>query len=182
MKPYDRPPPLVRAAVTCLVLGVFMVSCGDDDSASTAATTPDTPFATAGPTSTAATTPPDESSATGSSVAPSGVCADQEALRTSVDALTNLDVTEDGTNALTTAISDLKDDLAAVRSSANAELQPQVQAVQDAADELETAVANVDSDGAATAATAMADLVTSARTLLDSLEAGACGESTTAST
>ena len=56
----------------------------------------------------------------------------------------------------------------------HAELQPQVQAVQDAVDEVETAVANLDSGGAAAAVTAVAELATSARTLLDSLEDGAC--------
>ena len=113
--------------MACVLLGVLMVSCGDDDdSASTAATTPATPFATAGPTSTA-TTSPAESSATGSSTAPSGdVCADREALRTSVDALTNVDVVAEGTNGVTSAVADVKDDLAALRSSAGAELQPQV--------------------------------------------------------
>jgi hypothetical protein len=182
MKPNDSPPALVRAVVACAVLGALMVSCGDDDddSASTAATTPATSFATAGPTGTATTTPATESSAPGGSAAPSGdVCADREALRTSVDALTNLDVVAEGTNGLTAAVNDVKDDLAAVRSSAGADLQPQVQAVQDAVDELETAVADLDSGGAAAAVTAVADLATSARTLLDSLEAGACGASTT---
>jgi hypothetical protein len=185
MKPNDSPPALVRAVVACVVLGALMVSCGDDDddSASTAAATPATPFATAGSTGTATTAPAAESSAPGSSTAPSGdVCADREALRTSVDALTNLDVVAEGTNGLTAAVGDVKDALAALRSSAGSELQPQVQAVQDAVDELETAVPNIDSGGAAAAVTAVADVATSAQTLLDSLEAGACGASTTSTT
>ena len=137
MKRSDSSPPFVRAVVACVVLGVVMVSCGDDDdSASTAATTPATPLATAGTTSTETTAPAAESSATGSSTAPSGdVCADREALRTSVDALTNVDVVAEGTNGVTAAVSDVKEDLAALRSSAGDELQPQVQAVQDAVDE-----------------------------------------------
>jgi hypothetical protein len=184
MKPNDSPAPLVRVAVACVVLGALMVSCGDDDdSASTAATTPATPFATAGPTNTATTEPAAESSAAGSSTAPSGdVCADRDALRTSVDALTDLDVVAEGTNGVTAAVSAVKDDLAALRSSAGADLQPQVQAVQDAVDELETAVADLDSGGAAAAVTAVAGVATSARTLLDSLEDSACGASTTSTT
>ena len=75
---------------------------------------------------------------------------------------------------MTAAVSDVKEDLAALRSSAGAELRPQVQAVQDAA--------NLDSGGAAAAVTAAADVATSARTLLDSLEAGPCGASTTSTT
>ena len=103
-------------------------------------------------------------------------------MRTSVDALTNLDVVAEGTNGVTAAVSDVKDDLAALRGSAGDELQPQVQAVQDAVDELETAVADLDSGGAAAVVTAAADLATSTGTLLDSLEAGVCGASTTSTT
>jgi hypothetical protein len=180
MKPNDSRPALVRAVVACVVLGVLMVSCGDDDdSASTAATTGATPFATVGRATTETTAPVAESSATGSSTAPSGdVCADREALRSSVDALKNLDVVAEGTNGVTAAVSAVKDDLAALRSSAGPELQPQVQAVQDAVDKLQTAVANLDSGGAAAAVTAAAGVATSARTLLNSLQAGACGAST----
>ena len=103
-------------------------------------------------------------------------------MRTSVDALTNLDVVAEGTNAVRAAVSDVKDDLAAVRSSAGSELRPQVEAVQDAVDELETAVADLDSGGVGAAVTAAADLATSAGTLLDSLEAGECGASMTSTT
>ena len=103
-------------------------------------------------------------------------------MSTSVDALTNLDVVAEGTNGVTAAVSDVKDDLAALGSSARAELEPQVQAVQDAVDDVETAVANLDSGGAAAAVTAVADLATSAATLLDSLEDGACGASTASTT
>ena len=103
-------------------------------------------------------------------------------MRTSVDALTNLDVVAEGTNSLTAAVDDVKDDLAAMRSSAGDELRPQVEAVQDALDELEAAVADLDSGGAAAAVTALADLARSTGTLLDSLEAGVCGASTTSTT
>ena len=146
MKGSDSSPPVVRRLVACVVLGIVLVSCGDDDDSS------------------------------------SDVCADREALRTSVDALTNVDVVAEGTNGVTAAVSDVKDDLAALRSSAGAELEPQVQAVQDASTKLETAVAEIDSGGAAAAVTAVPSLTDSAGTLLDSLEAGACGASTTSTT
>ncbi len=110
------------------------------------------------------------------------MCADREALSTSIDALTNLDVVAEGTNGMTAAVSDVNDDLAALRSSAGSELQADVQAVQDAVDEVETAVANLDSGGAAAAVTAVAGLATSARTLLDSLDAGPCAQSTPSTT
>ena len=79
-------------------------------------------------------------------------------MRESVDALANVDVVAEGTNGVTAAVSDVKDDLAALRSSAGDELEPQVQAVQDAVDELETAAADVDSGGASAAVTAVSEL------------------------
>ena len=103
-------------------------------------------------------------------------------MRESVDALTNVDVVAEGTNGVTAAVSDVEDDLAALRSSAGDELEPQVQAVEDALDELETAVAEIDSGGASAALAAVSELAGSAATLLGSLEAGACGASTTSST
>ena len=57
-----------------------------------------------------------------------------------------------------------------MQTSAGAELQPEVQAVQDDIDELKTAAENLDSGGAADAATAVSGLVSSAGTLLDSLD------------
>ncbi len=77
------------------------------------------------------------------------VCADRDALRTSVDSLQDVDVAAEGTNGLEAALGDVKDDLAALSASAGAELQPQVQAVQDAVGQVETAAANLDSGGAA---------------------------------
>ena len=103
-------------------------------------------------------------------------------MRDSVDALADVDLVAEGTNGAKSAISAVKDDLAALRSSAGSELEPEVQAVQDAVDDLETAVGNLDSGGATQAVTAVSDLVTSAGTLLDSLEDGACGEATTSTT
>ena len=112
----------------------------------------------------------------------SDVCADREALRESVDALANVDVVAEGTNGVTAAVSEVEDDLAALRSSASDELEPQVQAVQEAVDELETAAADVDSGGASAAVAAVSELTGSVATLLASLEAGACGASTTPTT
>jgi hypothetical protein len=68
---------------------------------------------------------------------------------------------------VTAAVADVKDDLAALRTSAGAQLQPQLQAVQDAIGDLESAVAE---DDAGAAATAVSGLATSAGTLLASLD------------
>ena len=98
----------------------------------------------------------DDDSATATTVA--DVCADREALRESVDVLTNVDVVAEGTNGVTAAVSDVEDDLAALRSSAGDALEPQVQAVQDDLDELETAVDEIDSGGASAALAAVSEL------------------------
>jgi len=184
MKLNERTSPLVRAVVACVVLGGLALSCGDDDAASTATTTPASAPATAEPATTTVTTAPMSAPAStvASPTSTGDVCADREALRTSVDALTEVDLVAEGTNGVTAAVDDVKDALAALRSSAGSELRPQVDAVQDAIDEVETAVADLDSGGAAAAVTAVASLATSARTLLDSLEDGACAASTTSTT
>ena len=175
MKRNETPSRNVRRVVACLAMAALVASCGSDDSSSTSDSTSETSPA---PAASTADSTPDETSA-----APSGdVCADREALRDSVAALADVDLVAEGTNGAKSAISAVKDDLAALRSSAGSELEPEVQAVQDAVDDLETAVGNLDSGGATQAVTAVSDLVTSAGTLLDSLEAGACGEAAPSTT
>ena len=106
----------------------------------------------------------DGSSSTAATSVPSDdVCEDREALRSSVDDLEGIDLRAEGAEGVT-------DDLTALRDSAGDELRPEVQAVQDAVDELETAVGNLGSGGAADAVTAASDLVSTAGTLLDSLD------------
>jgi hypothetical protein len=169
-----------RRALVCVAIGVVAcASCGsDDDSSSTANTAVATTVAesSGGAPTTAASDSPAVSSSTPASSASSGdMCADREALSSSVDALKAVDLRAEGTNGVTAAVDAVKDDLATLRGSLSAELQPQAQAVQDAVDELETAVADLGSGGAAASAAAVTNLSTTAGTLLDSLEAGACG-------
>ena len=175
MKRSDTSSRNVRRVVACLAMAALVAACGSDDSPSTSDSTSETSPA---PAASTADSTPDETSA-----APSGdVCADREALRDSVAALADVDLVAEGTNGAKSAISAVKDDLAALRSSAGSELEPEVQAVQDAVDDLETAVGNLDSGGATQAVTAVSDLVTSSGTLLDSLEDGACGEAAPSTT
>jgi hypothetical protein len=174
MKHSDTSSRIVRRVVACLAMGALVASCGSDDSSSTADATGATSQAT---TSTA------DSAADAASAAPSGdVCADRQALSESVDALGDVDLVAEGTDGARSAISAVKDDLAALRSSAGSELEPEVQAVQDAIDKAETAVGNLGSGGATQAVTAVSELVTSAGTLLDSIKDGACGDATTSTT
>jgi hypothetical protein len=164
----------VQWAVACTATGILLVSCGDDDDSTSAATTASASVTTTA--SSAATT-----AATGSSVAPANeeLCADREALRTSVDALRDIDLVAEGTDGVKTAVTAVKDDLEALRASAGDELRPQVDAVQGDLDDLEAAIEDLGSGGAAAAVSAVTSLVGSAGTLLDELQAGACGGATT---
>ncbi len=168
----DRSSRTARRLTACLAIGFLVMSCGDDDSSSTAAT------ATRRRRPHRAVV----DDQWGSTAASGDVCADREALRESVDALKNVDLIAGGTNGLTAAIDDVKQALTALRTSAGAELQPQVQAVQDSLDRLQTAVGNLGAGGGRAAVTAVSDLATSAQTLLGSLQAGACGNTTTSTT
>jgi hypothetical protein len=141
---------IARWVAIGVIITVLMAACGDDDDSSSS--------------TTAASDP---------------VCADAEALQSSVAALKDVDLVAEGTNAASAAISAVKDDLTALKESAGDELQPQVQDVEDSVDELETAVDNLDDDGGAAALDAVANVASSASTLVGSLEDGACGSSTT---
>ena len=170
----------VRWAVACTVTGVLLVSCGDDDDDTSAATTLAATTSSAS-VATTASSGAATTAATGSSVAPANeeLCADREALRTSVDALKDIDLVAEGTNGVKSAVTAVKDDLAALRASAGDELKPQVDAVQGDIDDVEAAIEQLGSGGAAAAVSAVSSLVGSAGTLLDELQAGACGGATT---
>ena len=162
---------IVRRVLVLAAVGSLVASCGSSDDSSSTASSP----TAAAATSAAATTLAD-STASDSSAASSGdVCADRDALRSSIAALTSVDLVAEGTNGAKAAINAVKDDLAALRTSAGSELQPEVKAVQDGLDELETAV---DAGSAAQAATALTKLAGAATTLFDSLESRPCGSST----
>ena len=170
---------IVRRVVVLAAVGALMASCGSSDDTSSTVSSPTTGETTsAAPTTSTASTA--DSTASGSSAAPSGdVCADRDALRSSVAALTDVDLVAEGTNGVKTAISAVKDDLTALKASAGSELRPEVQAVQDGIDQLETAV---DAGSAAQAATALTSVAGAATTLLDSLENRPCAPSTTPTT
>jgi hypothetical protein len=138
---------LARRGVAALAIIVLLGACGDDDDSS----------------STTTTAPADD------------VCADSQALSASVDDLKDVDLATEGTNGATTAISAVKDDLAAFSESAGDEVKPQVQAVEDAIGELEAAVEDLDTKPAGTALQAVSDVASSASALIATLDDGACG-------
>ena len=103
------------------------------------------------------------------------VCADSEALSSSVDALADVDVRAEGTNGVEAAVDDVSTDLEALKASAGSDLEPQVDALQGSLDDLRTAAADIDSEGAAATVAAASAVAADATTLFDSLDAGACG-------
>ena len=100
-----------RVVPTLLCVVLLASACSDDDSTSdtvaadvTSATTP-----AADVTGTTSSSPTDDESA---------ICAALDELEASGDALRDVEVVAQGTNALEAAFSDVKDNLAAVRESA----------------------------------------------------------------
>jgi hypothetical protein len=66
-------------------------------------------------------------------------CADVMALKSSLEALKNVNMQQGGVDALKSAVADVKTKLDAATSSASSDLQPSVQQVQTAVAALETA-------------------------------------------
>jgi hypothetical protein len=111
------------AAVLAVGLLFILTSCGSSEPSQTS------PAAT-----TAAPT-----TATPTTSAPTTACADVAALKSSLEALTQVRPAEDGVRALTTAIADVKTNLDKAEASASPVLQPDVQQVKAAFAELQTA-------------------------------------------
>lgn len=154
-------------AVACLAICAVVTSCGDDDDSSATTIAADTTDAT---NTVAMTTVP-----TTAGAASGDACADREALRSSVAALTDVDVVAEGTNGLTAAVDAVKSDLEKVRGSAGSELEPQVQAVQDAIAATEAGLDNLGEGGAEEVSAGLSALSTATTALLASLEGGPCG-------
>jgi hypothetical protein len=117
------------AAVLAVCLLFILTSCGtspEPSQTSPAATT-------AAPTTTTPTT------TTPTTAMPTTACADVAALKSSLEALTQVKLAEDGVKALTTAIADVKTNLDKAQASASPAVQPKVQEVKTAFAELQTA-------------------------------------------
>jgi hypothetical protein len=70
-------------------------------------------------------------------------CADAEALRSSLEALGNVDVARDGVNSLNSAIDDVRAKLNAAAAAASSDLKPQLDQVRTALGELQSAASGV---------------------------------------
>ena len=134
-----------------VILALAATSCGEGDETTTPAAT----GAESGtPTSTGAA---------------SG-CAEVTTLRNSLTALTQVDVVNDGTDALQSAATEVRTDLDAAASAVSSELQPAVDEVETAFGDLETALEGVTSaDGLGDAATEVGSALTQVGTALTDL-------------
>ena len=141
----------VAAAAAVLVLAG--AACGDDDDASSTTST----------TAAATTAPGPVGSASAE------LCPARDDLRASISGLADVDVVRNGTSAITDALGQIRDDLDAVRSTAGADVQPQVDAFQQAVDELQTALGGSGSSPARDIVAAVQDVGSTGATLLASL-------------
>ncbi len=83
----------------------------------------------------------------GTPTAATSGCDEVNALQDSLTSLTEVDLVSDGTDALQSAVSDVKTDLDAAVSAVGAELEPVVDEVQTAFGDLESALEGVSSAG-----------------------------------
>ena len=152
--------PMRRRSGSIAALGLATVlalaACGSDNSSSSSVS-----VATTAATSSAATT---ASTAAGQSNAQ--LCQARDALTTSVQDLSNVDVVKNGTTGVKDALTKVMDNLTAVKAAATDQLQPQVKAFQDSLTALQTAVNN---PGAAAIVSALKDVGTTGATLLQAL-------------
>ena len=162
---------VARPIVVCVAFCAVVASCGDDDDSSATTVAAD---ATAADT-TEATTTAEMTTGAGTAVAASGeACSDREELRSSVTALSDVEVVAEGTNELRAAVDAVKSDLEQVRASAGSTVEPQVQAIRDAIAAIEAGLANLGEGGAAEVSTALSALSSATTDLMTTLEDGPC--------
>ena len=107
------------------------------------------------------------------------VCANVEALRTSIDELKAIDVVTVGTAGLQAAVANVRTAGTAVKETAGSEIGPMVDALLASLDGLKTALdgvgeASVAGESAAAIRTAVTEVGTSATALTDAIKAGPC--------
>jgi hypothetical protein len=165
----------LRRYVIAAVLGLSLVAaaCGDDDDSSSSGTTAAATTAAATTTAAGATT-----TAGGATTSGTGgnaqLCEDRDALKTSITSLDASEVVSGGVEGLQSKLTEIKDNLAAVRASAGDQLQPEIDDFQTALQDLETAVQNVGSGGVAGLVPAVTKVVQAGSTLVQSLDELEC--------
>ena len=142
-------------ALLVLAIGMFLVSCGEDDPS-------------ASPTA-------NSSRPSGTTTAAAG-CADVAALKSSVQTLTDIEPLQDGLNALEASITDTRAALDTAVASVTGELQPVVEEVETQFAAVQTAVDGVTTDNLKENAPAVATALRGLETALTSLAAAVTKE------
>lgn len=106
----------------------------------------------------------------GAPTAATSGCDEVNALEDSLTSLTEVDLVSDGTDALQSAVSDVRTDLDAAVSAVGAELEPAVDEVQTALGDLESALEGISSaEGLGAAATEIGSALAELGTALTGL-------------
>jgi predicted nucleic acid-binding Zn-ribbon protein len=114
---------LIKLISCSLVIAVLMlaVACGDDDDETTDSASTGTPEAAT-------------------------VCEQADSVQQAVEALSEVQIAEEGTNALNAAVADIKTETDELKETASAEVEDEVQALSDSIDEAEEILSGIDDD------------------------------------
>jgi hypothetical protein len=100
-------------------------------------------------------------------------CAAGESLESSVAALTDLDLIAEGTNGLEAALTDVRDDVEALRDAASETTEDDVAALEQSVDDLRSAIESlggeISAENVSGVATAIESTATSAAVVFDTL-------------
>lgn len=149
--------------VVALAFVLVLSACGADDTGSDAA------GPTGGSTPTNATEPSDVTTSPGSD-GTADVCAARDDLEQSVQDLRGVDVVAGGTDDVEAALVDVRDDLAALRGAAGADLQDEVSSLESAIEDLQDTLDGATEPATGARLTALAQVVTAGGTLVSALQ------------
>ena len=102
------------------------------------------------------------------------LCDDSQALKTSIDDLKNVDVVQNGTSALSTAVTKVTDSATALIDAAKSEFKPQVDDLQTSLKTLGTSITNIPAKGLDPVKEAATGVETSATNLTDAIDKEKC--------
>jgi type VI protein secretion system component VasK len=162
-----------RTSARLLVVGVALVAmaaCSSDKTSGGSSTTAAAATTAAGTTTTVS----GGTATTGTGGSSAALCTARDNLQKSFDDLKSVNILQNGTAGLQTALTDVQTNLQAVKASASADLQPQVKAFEDSLANLQTALKNATSGNVAGVATAATAVVSSGATLLGALQSLQC--------
>ncbi len=145
-----------RATIAILTLTLVGAACGSDDNSSSS------------------TEPATTVEATTTTSSNEALCEARDQLRSSVEALTSVDVVKNGTSSISAAIDEVKTNLEAVKSAASDELKPEVDDFTSKLQDLQDAVGNAGSGGVSEIASAVTAAFRSGQTLVTSLQNMSC--------